>query len=248
MGQMFDKEAASLIERVFVENGVTVLTGSPVTHVTNSNNACAVSLENGLDLSAHLLIVAKGVNACMDYLEGSGVETDAGILVDDRMRTNISNIWAAGDVAQAKDFFGSEKIMNGILPDASEQGRIAGMDMAVDSVLEPYIGGLAMNTYNFFNHRAVGVGMCGPPEKMYGFTESSDDLDIDKVFSPSSMRYQKLVFQGNNLLGVSSIDTDVDPGVTLQVIRRRVDLGDVRGKLAREPQDTCRVLMSKLWR
>jgi len=248
MGQIFDKESASLIEQVFVENGVKVLTGSPVTHVANSNSACAVSLENGLDLSAHLLLVAKGVNACMDYLEGSGVETDAGVLVDDKMRTNISDIWAAGDLAQAKDFFGPEKILNGILPDASEQGRIAGMDMAEDPALKPYIGGIAMNTYNFFNHRAFAVGMSGRAEKIHGFPGADGDLQIDKMFSPSSLRYQKLVFQDNNLLGAASIDTDLDPGVMLQIIRRRVDLGGVKNNLARDPQDTGRVLMTKLWR
>jgi hypothetical protein len=62
------------------------------------------------------------------------------------------------------------------------------------------------------------------------------------------MRYQKLVFQDDNLLGAASIDTDIDPGVMLQIIRRRVDLADVRHKFAKEPQDTGRLLMSKLWR
>ena len=105
MGQYFDMEAASLIERVFVKNGVKILTGSPVTHVTKSNNACAVSLENGLDLSAHLLLVAKGVNACKEYLNGSGIETDVGILVDDTMQTSIKNVWAAGRCGSGRKFF-----------------------------------------------------------------------------------------------------------------------------------------------
>ncbi len=248
MGQYFDAEAASLIERVFVENGVKILTGSPVTHVTNSNDACAVSLENGLDLSAHLLLVAKGVNACMDYLDGSGVETGDGVIVDDRMRTNVENIWAAGDLAQGSSFFDSGKIMNGILPDASEQGRIAGMDMAEDPAVTPYAGGISMNTYNFFNNRAFAIGMCGTSGKLACLPCGLDNLEIDKVFSPSSMRYQKLVFQGDHLLGAASINTEIDPGVMLQIIRRKIDLGGVKERFASFPLDAGRLVMSSTWR
>jgi phenylglyoxylate dehydrogenase epsilon subunit len=248
MGQYFDDEAASLIERVFVDNGVKVITGSPVTHVTNSNSACAVSLENGLDLPAHLLLVAKGVNACMDYLDGSGVATGDGVLVDDKMRTSADNIWAAGDIAQGKNFFDSGKIMNGILPDASEQGRIAGMDMAEDPAVEPYAGGISMNTYNFFNNRAFAIGMCGTSGKLACLPCGLDNLEMDKMFSPSSMRYQKLVFQGDHLLGVASINTDIDPGVMLQIIRRKVDLGGVKERFASNPLDIGRLVMSSTWR
>lgn len=248
MGQYFDEEAASLIERVFVDNGVKILTGSPVTHVTKSNSACAVSLENGLDLSAHLLLVAKGVNASMDYLDGSGVETGDGVMVNDKMRTNVDNIWAAGDLAQGSSFFDSAKIMNGILPDASEQGRIAGMDMAEDPAVTPYEGGISMNTYNFFNNRAFAIGMCGASAKLASLPCGLDNLTIDKVFSPSSMRYQKLVFQGDNLLGAASINTEIDPGVMLQIIRRKIDLGGIKERFASFPQDAGRLVMSSTWR
>ena len=248
MGQYFDMEAASLIERVFVKNGVKILTGSPVTHVTKSNSACAVSLENGLDLSAHMLLVAKGVNPCMDYLNGSDVETDTGILVDDTMQTSVNNIWAAGDVAQAANFFDADKIMNGILPDASEQGKIAGMAMAEDSGLEPYGGGISMNTYNFFNNRAFAIGMCGSSGKLACLPCGIDNLEMDKVFSPTSMQYQKMVFQDNHLLGVASINTDIDPGVMLQIIRKKLDLTGVKEQLASDPMGTGRLLMTKIWR
>ncbi len=248
MGQYFDMEAAGLIERVFVKNGVKILTGSPVTHVTRSNNACAVSLENGLDLSAHLLLVAKGVNACKDYLNGSGVQTDVGILVDDAMQTSVKNIWAAGDVAQAANFFDADKIMNGILPDASEQGKVAGMAMADDPGLESYGGGISMNTYNFFNNRAFAIGMCGSSGKLACLPCGVDNLEIDTVFSPTSMRYQKMVFQDNRLLGVASINTEIDPGVMLQIIRKKLDLTGVKEKLAGDPLTTGRLLMTETWR
>jgi phenylglyoxylate dehydrogenase epsilon subunit len=72
---------------------------------------------------------------------------DAGILVDDWMRTNLPNIWAAGDVAQARGFWGGN-VVNGILPNAVEQGRIAGFGMADDSGVVPFPGAVPLNTHS----------------------------------------------------------------------------------------------------
>ena len=49
------------------------------------------------------------------------------------------------DVAQARDFFHAGTTLNGILPDAVEQGRIAGMAMAGDAGAKPYAGGVPLN-------------------------------------------------------------------------------------------------------
>jgi phenylglyoxylate dehydrogenase epsilon subunit len=237
----FDSQAADLIQRVFTENGIKILTGSAVTHVTAANDACAVSLANGLDLSAHFLLVATGVRPRIAFLSGSDVKTDAGILVDDRMRTSAEGVWAAGDVAQARSFFGSPKILNGILPDAVEQGWIAGMDMAGDPSLKPYGGGIPMNTYSFFGNRSFSVGMTQPKESDEGF-------EVDQIYSPLGHRYQKLVFRDGGLVGASAINGTLDPGVIWQMIRRRVALGDDKERFVGSPLETGRLLMSRLWR
>jgi phenylglyoxylate dehydrogenase epsilon subunit len=234
----FDLQAAGLIQKVFMENGVKILTGSPVTHVTSANGACAVSLENGLDLSAHLLLVATGVRPRTSLLEGSPVKTDVGVLVDDRMRTSVEDIWAAGDVAQARSFLGPEKILNGIIPDAVEQGWTAGMDMAGDPSLKLYEGGIPMNTYSFFGNRSFSVG----------FTLPEESVEVDRIYSPAGMRYQKLLFGEGKLTGASAINMALDPGIIRQMIRRRVELGEMKGKFASSPLESGRLFMSKIWR
>lgn len=237
----FDEQAASMIQKVFADNGVRILTGHAVTHVTPSNSACAVSLENGLDLSGHLLLVATGVKPNTGFIRDSEIELDEGILVDDHMRTSASNVWAAGDVAQAKSFRGSEMILNGILPDAVEQGWIAGMDMVEDPALQPYRGGVPMNTYTFFGNHAFSVGLVLPPKDAEEFQA---DLMVSSIFP----RYQKLVYQNDCLVGVSAINADVDPGVLSEMILGQVSLENVRARFAREPRDMGRLIMSRLWR
>jgi phenylglyoxylate dehydrogenase epsilon subunit len=237
----FDEQAAGLIQRVFKENGIEILAGSAVTHAGRSDGGCIVSLESGEDLSADLLMVATGVKSNMDYLAESGIDMDEGILVDDTMRTSAEGIWAAGDVAQAQSFFGNGKRINAILPNAVEQGRIAGMDMVGDPAVKPFQGGLPMNTYRFMGNNAFSVGMSEVPEGNEGY-------EVEQASLPDSLQYQKLIFKKGQLVGASGINTSLDPGIMLQLIGRKVDLEEVKAQFVASPVDTGRILMSKLWR
>ena len=82
-------------------------------------------------------MVGTGVRPAIGYLAGSGVATGRGILVDRPMRTSVADVWAAGDVAEARCFWGGTAV-NGILPGAVEQGRIAGADMAGDAACKRF--------------------------------------------------------------------------------------------------------------
>jgi phenylglyoxylate dehydrogenase epsilon subunit len=238
----FDEDGASLIQQAFSDKGIKMHMGSTVKQVDRSNGTQLVTLNSGETISSDLVLVATGVRPSFDYLSEVDIEVDQGILVDDRMKTSAAGVWAAGDVVQAPGFFDSEKRLNGTLPDASEQGRIAGMDMVGDSALKPYKGGIGMNTYKFFGHRAFSIGLIKEGNS------GSDGLEVDRVSSPASQRYQKLLFQNDRLVGALSINTDLDPGVMFEVIRRRIDLKDMKAQFVDHPQETGRILMTKVWR
>jgi phenylglyoxylate dehydrogenase epsilon subunit len=237
----FDKRAASMIQGAFSSNGVRILTGNAVTHVAASNNSYVVSLENGLDLSAHLLLIATGVKPNTDFLADSSVDVDQGILVDSRMKTNLENVWAAGDVAQARNFQRTETSLNGILPDAVEQGRIAGTAMAGEIDPQPYRGGIPMNTYSFFGNRAFSAGLTI-------VSEETGEYQVDLLVSPGRMHYRKMVFQDEHLVGVSTINSELDPGIFSELILRRIDLSDFMEDLVTNPVSTGRFMMSTMWR
>jgi len=237
----FDEEAASLIQQVFMEKGIAINTASKVEKVSRTNGGVFLNLESGQQISADLLLITTGVQPCIDYLNGSGIETDKGILVNETMRTNLDRIWAAGDVVQAPRFFDSENALNTNLPNAVEQGRIAGMDMSSDPALKPYPGGIRQNTYKFFNHRAFTVGVIS-------WQDLQEGIQVDRIFLPERMRYQKLVFQNRRLIGAVGINTDMDPGVIVELIRRKIDLSGVKTRFSDLPLETGRILMTQLWR
>jgi phenylglyoxylate dehydrogenase epsilon subunit len=235
----FDRDAAAIIESAFAAKGVRLVLGSKVVGLAPAGKGATVTLDKGTALAADLLLVSTGVVPAMDYLNGSGVTTDRGILVDDTMRTSVDNIWAAGDVAQARGFYevdANAKIINGILPDAVEQGRIAGMAMAGDPAVKPYPGGVPLNTYTFFGQQAVSVG-----------SQSEGEVVLREA-DASRKHYLKIVMKDNRLTGIFGINVAFDPGVMWELILRRIDLAPLREKFLAQPQQTARTIMSRTWR
>lgn len=237
----FDRAAATIIAEAFHENGVRMLTGRRAATARNGGRGAVVVLDDGEEVAAELLLVSAGVAPEIGYLEGSGIETDRGILVDERMRTSIENVWAAGDVAQARAFFGSDRTVNGILPEAVEQGRIAGMAMAQDPALKAYRGGMPLNTYHFFGHPAVSVGQGSASANGNGF-------EIAETSQPERQLYRKIVLKDDRLIGITAINDALDAGIMWELILRRIDLGPVKQEFLAKPLETGRRLMSRLWR
>ena len=237
----FDAEASAMIEKVFTANGVRLLTGARVASLAAQGEGCRAKLADGTELEADLLLVATGVAPVTDFLEGSGIETERGVLVDEHMRTNIANIWAAGDVAQARGFFTRERIINGILPDAVDQGRIAGMAMAEDPGSKTYAGGVPLNTYTFFGQQAVSVGV-------HEGTLEQPGVEVRKQVDSAQNRYLKIVLKDERLAGIFGVNTAFDPGIMWELILRATDLSGMKQAFLDAPQQTARALMSRNWR
>ena len=237
----FDEECAGIIQDVFESHGVDFHLTNHAVRVTHEKGETLVTLHDGRELRADMLLVCTGMRPRTGFLTTGDVEIDQGILVDPRMKTSVDNIWAAGDVAEGDDFFGNAKILNAILPDAVLQGKISGADMSEGRIDHEYEGGISMNTFNFFGNRAFSVGM-------HSVQEGRDSTSVDKTVLPSARVYQKMIFEGDVLVGVSAINTDLDPGIVMNLIRMRADLKDDRAELVSNPINMTRRLMWKLWR
>ncbi len=241
LAEYFDPRAASLIGAAFERHGVTMLMSRRAVRAeAEGADSCRLVLDDGTALPADLLLVAAGVRPELAMLADSGIATDKGILVDERMRTGADGIWAAGDVAQAHGFLSGSPIVNGTLPEAVEQGRIAGQDMAGDPDLNLYPGGVPLNTFGFFGHHAVAVGAAT--------AAAGDGVEVKTTDGASPLGYCRIVLRDNRLIGFAAIDLVTDAGILWQLIRRRIDLTPVREQFLSHPLETARGLMSRVWR
>ncbi len=91
-----DESISNYLTPVYTKRGVNILTSSKVTAIEGNN----VTLDNGETLSAERILVCVGRRANISGLEAlADLEYNRGaIVVDDFMRTNLPNVYAAGDV------------------------------------------------------------------------------------------------------------------------------------------------------
>ena len=83
-----------------VAHGVSVQCGVGVGSVDAGDGGTKLTLSDGTVLSADLILVGVGVVPATNWLAGSGIEIDNGIVCDPGLRTNAPDVVAAGDIVR----------------------------------------------------------------------------------------------------------------------------------------------------
>lgn len=221
--RMMDDAGAAMIKRWCEAKGVTVLTSTAVKSIEAMAKGLKLNIGGKKGLEADLVVCATGVRPNIEFLEGSGIETNLGILVDDRLQTNLPGIYAAGDVAQGPDFSTGERMVHAIQPTASEHGRVAAMNMA--GVDTPYRGSLNMNVLNTL----------GLISASYGLWQGVTGGDQVVAQDDDNFKYLRLEFEGDVLVGSLSLGLTQHVGVLRGLMQTKTPLGRWKERLMRDP-------------
>jgi len=130
-GNPISGEVESLVTGQLRSRGVKVHEGTEISDVIDVDGKnFDVVTAGGSTVRCQLIVVATERLPNISFLEGSGVKTGSGILVDEYLRTNVSNIFAAGDCAEVYDINRRESRINFGWRSAIKQGQLAGENMA----------------------------------------------------------------------------------------------------------------------
>lgn len=228
----FDERPGKHIADILVSHGIDISTGKTIDAVKKSRAGIEVRCAEGDVFKADVLVACLGVRPNLSLLEGSGIAINQGVLVDSRMRTNIDSIYAAGDIAEAPDFFNSRPGISAILPSAIAQGKVAGTNMAGGD--SSYEGWLSMNQFKFFGNSAFSIGIAAPQDSKDEILEENND---DKG------RFKRLIIRDNRLIGAVFVNVDIDPGTIRYLIEKKVDINSYKEKLFEQPREISRWLM-----
>jgi NAD(P)H-nitrite reductase large subunit len=226
VSRMMDDTASSMLKRWCESKNVEVLTSSRVSAIEAASDGAGdknVVLEDGRKINAHLVVLAVGVKPNMEFLDGSGVATDDGILVDEHLATNVENIFAAGDVAQGPDFSTGDFMVHAIQPTAVEHGRIAALNMLGQSPV--YKGSLNMNV----------LATAGLVSSSFGKWDGVKGGDSGAVMDENNYKYLCLQFEDDHLIGALGIGMTEHVGVMRGLIISRTPLGAWKDKLIASP-------------
>ena len=225
LSRMTNPAMAEMIEAWCEKEGVRVLTGTRCEEILdNGDNTLSVRTGSGETLPADLVICATGVRSNTAFLEGSGIEVDQGIVVDDYMQTSVADVYAAGDVAQGKDLSTGDYYVQAIQPTAVEHGKHAAYSMAIGHDT-PTSGNVNMNVLDTLGLISTSFGMWMGVEG----GESAELCDRE------NFRYLNLQFKDDVLVGASSLGMTQHVGVLRGMIQTGAHLGEWKDKLLENP-------------
>jgi len=222
--RMLDDKAGGLLETWCKNKDIDVHTSCSVDGIGDTGGGqVEVSLSDGSKLDAALVITATGVKANTDLVDDSDINVDQGILVNRRMQTSNPDVYAAGDVAQGVDFSTGNFEVQAIQPTATDHGRIAALNMAGHG--DEHHGTLNMNVLD-----TVGLVSCS-----FGLWMGVDGGDSAELYNPDEYQYINLQFDGDQLVGASSVGKTQHVGVLRGLIESRIHLGDWKQRLMQDP-------------
>jgi NAD(P)H-nitrite reductase large subunit len=157
MSTMLDQDTAAIAKDLMLRRGVHLRLKTKAKSFLGKRKANAVQLANGKVLEGDILIAATGVKPNLDLLDGSGIEHEWGIRVDEHLRTNAPDVYAAGDAVEVPDRLTGETYVHAIFPNAVEQGRVVGLNLAGLDVR--YEGGERMNSLKHLGLPIIAAGL-----------------------------------------------------------------------------------------
>lgn len=217
LSQNVDAAAAGLVRRHLERRTrMQFVFGASVSSLVRTGSRYRLTLDTGEELAADLVVVGKGVTPNIDFLREGPIQVARGILVDQFLRTGAGNVYAAGDVAEARSRITGcpEPAPNWI--NACEQGRIAGMNMAGREAAFP--GSVPENVTSVLGLPVASVGVTQVPPQKTGIREitwAEEERDL----------YRRLLFRGERPVGAVLVGGIDDVGVIRSAIAEGSDLG-----------------------
>ena len=150
---ILDKQTSGIMQKHIEEHGVKFILGTSV----KSFNKNTAILTDGEELQFDILITAVGVRPNTELAESAGAKVERGILTDRKQACKgVKNIWAAGDCTVSDDITTGTSHIIAIMPNAHEQGLVAGRNMAgAKAVFE---NAFPMNAIGFFGLHIITAG------------------------------------------------------------------------------------------
>ena len=157
------EEGAEIIHEALRERNVEPVFDSGVDHFEVDDDGVVTTAvdPNGDEYDADFVGIAIGLDFNTEILQGTDIECDDGIVVDEYMRTNHEDVFAAGDITQFHDVILGERAQNGAWGSAKEQGTIAAQNM-VDYGSEEFrwVSSYSITHFDFpflsFGHPTIG--------------------------------------------------------------------------------------------
>ena len=222
---LLDAKASDLVEGVVQKAGANIITGQSVQKILgkpdNEGAVGGVILTKGDQVPCDLVVIAIGVVPRTELVTGTAVKINRGIVVDNMMQTNVPDVYASGDVAEAYDFIMNQNRLLPLWPLAVLEGQVAGYNMAGKKTT--YMGGTNMSSLKYFGIPIVSIGLANAKE----------DPALEVLVKDEAERnvYKKLVLKNNVIVGLTLVNCIERAGVLFYLMKNTINVKKFKQKL-----------------
>lgn len=176
----FDPEIAKFAHDELERLGVNIHVNEKLDSIIGNGAVEKVVTDKGT-YDTDLIVLALGVKPATDFLKGSGIHlaNNGAVIIDREMRTNIEDIYAAGDCAQVYNLTKEENSYIALATTANKCGRIAGENLAGKHI--KFVGTLGSSALKV---GAIELARTGLSER------DAHDLGLD---------YKSVLVEANNI-------------------------------------------------
>ena len=165
---------------------------------------------SGEEVAFDILVLALGVRPQVALLKEIGAEVNRGVIVNERMQTNLPHVYAAGDLVESYEAVSGGKRLLQLFPSAYIGGKTAGKNMAGEDAC--FLTDIPMNATNLFGIRITSAGL---------FVGEKTELTVGED-------YRALYTEDGVVKGFILIGDSARAGILTDFIRKKRLIGEMK--------------------
>jgi NADPH-dependent 2,4-dienoyl-CoA reductase/sulfur reductase-like enzyme/pSer/pThr/pTyr-binding forkhead associated (FHA) protein/Fe-S-cluster-containing hydrogenase component 2/CRP-like cAMP-binding protein len=232
--EVLDPVASDLVLQEERRDGIDVRTGEEITEIAGKHGqVCGVITTHGECIPCEMVLIAIGIEPRIDFIRASGIACGRGVKVDSGMRTNILDIYAAGDVIETTDeFTGRTRVLGQWFP-AIQQAQVAAYNMlgllTPDHPFYPSSTSELRTAYlNYYN----ATFLYGLDFVSIGLTTRTSSAGFQEIIAdPQPRSYRKVILQNGTIVGALLLGEREQALAFKRAIDHRVNLAPVASRL-----------------
>lgn len=216
--KMVDSDVARKVERNLRSRGIKIFLRETAKEFQGNGMVKAVKTKKR-KLKADMILVTVGVKPNLEILKGSRIKTNIGIIVDERMKTSVNGVFAAGDIVEFKDAFLGLRRINAIWPNAVQQAKVAACNIL--DIPNKYEGSDIVNIVDVFGIPVVAIGY------------QKSELKRCEEIVIKARDYIKILIQNNTIVGFQGIGNRAVKygGLIHSLMKRKEDVAELKLEL-----------------
>lgn len=208
LARQLDESGADIFKKFVDASGIDILLGESAEEILGDTKVEGIKLKSGKTLDADIVLFSVGIIPNKEIANETNINTNRGILVNNKMETNVDGIYACGDIAEINGR------VYGNWPASIEMGKVAGANvLGLDTVFEDFVSS------TIFDGMGIKMFSCGDVSSSYETLEIKDkDGDFIK----------KLFFKDNVIVGGYIIGNTSSAQSIVKAIKDKATLNNLK--------------------